>query len=106
MTKIKIKFLVKLLPFKKGNPKFLTFFIVEVQNFQFTSSFQGNYHLAIVESVYTIYDPKTGERRRELLGIVTLEDIVEEILQAEIVDESDAITDNVYRSRRIYKKVY
>uniref|UniRef100_A0A915PVZ7 CNNM transmembrane domain-containing protein n=1 Tax=Setaria digitata TaxID=48799 RepID=A0A915PVZ7_9BILA len=62
--------------------------------------YAGNYHLAIVESVHSTYDRKMSQEPRNLLGIVTLEDIVEEILQAEIIDESDSVTDNMYRSRR------
>ncbi|KAI1716538.1 metal transporter cnnm-1 [Ditylenchus destructor] len=58
---------------------------------------KGDYHLALVEEIvqHNGSDPVT-----DLAGIVTLEDILEEILQAEIVDETDAITDNVHRIRR------
>ncbi|KAI6173296.1 hypothetical protein M3Y98_01066500 [Aphelenchoides besseyi] len=58
---------------------------------------KGDYHLAMVQKIVQAdnHDPVY-----ELSGIVTLEDIVEEILQAEIVDETDAITDNVTRIRR------
>ena len=54
-------------------------------------------HLAIVQK---IMQPDEGDPFYELTGIVTLEDIVEEILQAEIVDETDAYTDHVNRTRR------
>ncbi|KAI6191501.1 hypothetical protein M3Y97_00235100 [Aphelenchoides bicaudatus] len=58
---------------------------------------KGDYHLAMVQKIcqHDNHDPVY-----ELVGIVTLEDIVEEILQAEIVDETDAITDNVHRIKR------
>ncbi|VDM45477.1 unnamed protein product [Toxocara canis] len=64
----------------------------------------GDYHLAIVQTLTSKYDPKTGKQYKEPIGIITLEDIVEEILQAEIVDESDTVTDNVYRNTRKYNK--
>ncbi|VDD96843.1 unnamed protein product, partial [Enterobius vermicularis] len=58
---------------------------------------KGDYHLAMVQRVV---QPEESDPRYELVGIVTLEDIVEEILQAEIVDETDVVTDNVNRIRR------
>ncbi|CAG9531580.1 unnamed protein product [Cercopithifilaria johnstoni] len=60
----------------------------------------GNYHLAVVENVHTLYDRKMSRQTKDLIGIVTLEDIVEEILQSEIIDESDSVVDNIYRSKR------
>uniref|UniRef100_A0A0N4Z0S1 CNNM transmembrane domain-containing protein n=1 Tax=Parastrongyloides trichosuri TaxID=131310 RepID=A0A0N4Z0S1_PARTI len=58
---------------------------------------KGDYHLAMVQKVV---QKGTGDPTYELSGLVTLEDIVEEILQAEIVDETDVITDNVHKIRR------
>lgn len=62
-------------------------------------AFQGEGHLAMVKREL----PRTeasSEPSFELIGLITLEDIVEEILQAEIVDEFDVITDNKNRTRR------
>uniref|UniRef100_A0A915PKT1 CNNM transmembrane domain-containing protein n=1 Tax=Setaria digitata TaxID=48799 RepID=A0A915PKT1_9BILA len=58
---------------------------------------KGDYHLAMVQH---IVESEEMDPAYELVGIVTLEDIVEEILQAEIVDETDVVTDNVHRIRR------
>uniref|UniRef100_A0A0N5AUQ3 CNNM transmembrane domain-containing protein n=1 Tax=Syphacia muris TaxID=451379 RepID=A0A0N5AUQ3_9BILA len=69
---------------------------------------EGNYHLAIVERHKKNNTDSVGDNKepqqRELIGIVTLEDIIEEILQAEIIDETDTIIDNVHRSKRIGRK--
>lgn len=65
---------------------------------------RGDYHLAVVQRRAGLTDEQgkagTEVASLELVGVVTLEDIVEEILQAEIVDETDAITDNVHKTRR------
>ena len=62
---------------------------------------EGKSHLAFVRQVYEsdAVDPLV-----EITGIITLEDIIEEILQAEIVDETDTLSDN--RIKRQRKSVF
>lgn len=45
---------------------------------------EGKSHMAFVRD----------HKKREIIGIVTLEDIIEEVLQVEINDETDIVTDN------------
>uniref|UniRef100_A0A3B3W1T8 Metal transporter n=1 Tax=Poecilia latipinna TaxID=48699 RepID=A0A3B3W1T8_9TELE len=52
-------------------------------------------HLAIVQKVN---NEGEGDPFYEVLGLVTLEDVIEEIIKSEILDESDMYTDN--RTRR------
>ncbi|CAO4372158.1 unnamed protein product [Caenorhabditis nigoni] len=54
---------------------------------------KGEGHLAMVKRLINTDDGH--DPSYELVGVVTLEDIVEEILQAEINDEFDIVTDNV-----------
>ncbi|MEQ2258155.1 Metal transporter cnnm4, partial [Xenotaenia resolanae] len=53
-------------------------------------------HLAIVQKVN---NEGEGDPFYEVLGLVTLEDVIEEIIKSEILDESDLYTDNRTRKR-------
>lgn len=58
---------------------------------------EGKSHLSFVRH---LYDSDTTDPYYEIIGVVTLEDVIEEILQTEIVDETDIITDNRLKQRR------
>uniref|UniRef100_A0A914HM24 Metal transporter CNNM2 n=1 Tax=Globodera rostochiensis TaxID=31243 RepID=A0A914HM24_GLORO len=61
---------------------------------------KGDYHMALVDRMVVAHSADDKDSKYELAGLVTLEDIVEEILQAEIVDETDVVMDNVNRIKR------
>ncbi|OQS05475.1 hypothetical protein THRCLA_02395 [Thraustotheca clavata] len=63
----------------------------------------GRTHLAIVHDVN---NQGPGDPFYETKGIVTLEDIVEEILQDQIYDESDAIDAETFRKNRLSHRSY
>ncbi|XP_038071020.1 metal transporter CNNM2-like isoform X2 [Patiria miniata] len=57
---------------------------------------KGSSHMAIVNRVN---NEGEGDPFYEVLGLVTLEDVIEEILKSEIVDETDIYTDNVSKKK-------
>ncbi|XP_045922596.1 metal transporter CNNM4 isoform X1 [Micropterus dolomieu] len=57
---------------------------------------KGKSHLAIVQKVN---NEGEGDPFYEVLGLVTLEDVIEEIIKSEILDESDLYTDNRHRKK-------
>ncbi|KAF7241636.1 hypothetical protein EG68_10959 [Paragonimus skrjabini miyazakii] len=65
---------------------------------------QGSSHIAVITEASKC-DQENGPKARSI-GVVTLEDIIEEILQEEIIDETDMITDNVRRQRRKQSNVH
>ncbi|XP_028314250.1 metal transporter CNNM4 isoform X2 [Gouania willdenowi] len=57
---------------------------------------KGKSHLAIVQKVN---NEGEGDPFYEVFGLVTLEDVIEEIIKSEILDESDLYTDNRNRKK-------
>ena len=64
----------------------------------FTLFKEGKSHMAFVVKVTEEAEEK--DPHYEVLGLVTLEDVLEEVLQTEIVDETDVLTDNRRKKRR------
>ncbi|XP_040012301.1 metal transporter CNNM4 [Xiphias gladius] len=62
---------------------------------------KGKSHLAIVQKVN---NEGEGDPFYEVLGLVTLEDVIEEIIKSEILDESDLYTDNRTRKKVVPNK--
>nr|XP_032526212.1 metal transporter CNNM4-like isoform X1 [Danaus plexippus plexippus] len=62
---------------------------------QFKEGHKG--HMAFV---HRINNEGEGDPFYETVGLVTLEDVIEEMIQAEIVDETDVFTDNRSKRRR------
>ncbi|XP_028168076.1 metal transporter CNNM4-like [Ostrinia furnacalis] len=60
---------------------------------QFKEGHKG--HMAFVQRI----EEGDGDPLYETVGLVTLEDVIEEMIQAEIVDESDVISDNRTKKR-------
>ncbi|XP_076345952.1 metal transporter CNNM3-like isoform X2 [Tachypleus tridentatus] len=58
---------------------------------------KGRSHMAFV---HYVNNEGEGDPFYVILGVVTLEDVIEEIIQSEIVDETDTVSDNRCKKRR------
>uniref|UniRef100_H3B2D7 Metal transporter n=1 Tax=Latimeria chalumnae TaxID=7897 RepID=H3B2D7_LATCH len=61
----------------------------------------GKSHLAIV---HRVNNEGEGDPFYEVLGIVTLEDVIEEIIMSEILDETDLYTDNRTKKKTVHRE--
>lgn len=59
----------------------------------------GHSHMGIVRRVNNEGD---GDPYYETLGVLTLEDVIEEIIQSEIIDETDIISKGQRERERVY----
>ncbi|XP_026520981.1 metal transporter CNNM2 isoform X2 [Notechis scutatus] len=66
-----------------------------------TKMIVGKSHLAIVQRVN---NEGEGDPFYEVLGIVTLEDVIEEIIKSEILDETDLYTDNKTKKKVAHRE--
>lgn len=62
---------------------------------QFKEGIKG--HMAFV---HRVNNEGEGDPFYETVGLITLEDVIEELIQAEIMDETDVWTDNQHKSKR------
>lgn len=62
----------------------------------------GKSHMAIVRQ---LFDDGEVDKYYEAIGVVTLEDVIEEVLQTEINDETDTLSDNRRKRRRTEAQV-
>ncbi|KAJ8985325.1 hypothetical protein NQ317_008355 [Molorchus minor] len=58
-------------------------------------------HMAFV---HRVNNEGEGDPFYETVGLITLEDVIEELIQAEIMDETDVFTDNRTKRRRIAER--
>ncbi|KPP74367.1 hypothetical protein Z043_106487 [Scleropages formosus] len=86
-----------------GKPFSVAFFASRVLfACSFPPVFLGKSHLAIVQKVN---NEGEGDPFYEVLGLVTLEDVIEEIIKSEILDESDLYKVSLFSPAQISEKV-
>nr|XP_009861982.1 metal transporter CNNM4 isoform X2 [Ciona intestinalis] len=61
----------------------------------------GTFHMAIV---HRVNNEGPGDPYYEVIGIITMEDVIEEIIKSEIIDETDVYTDNKTKKLNVMRQ--